>query len=147
MKCFVHGQGLIPNRHRLRQLLVGESRQRADQHVPSLVPFREELGSSASSSREFLFALSPGFLSVGGEEVGKPGFEISRDVPGDGGDRVSAVRGGSRELIIAQLIDGRFSERLIAKILGANRLIEIRHWMAAFCFASSVRKALSLSVT
>jgi hypothetical protein len=48
-------------------------------------------------------------------------------VPADGRDGISAVWGWSRELVVTQLVDRGFPERLVAKVFGANRINEVGH--------------------
>ena len=48
-------------------------------------------------------------------------------MPADHRNGVTTVRALSRELILAELIDGRLRERFVAKAFGANRVDEFRH--------------------
>ena len=127
MQSLVHLQWLPSNGNRELELFIGKIRQRAQQHLPPLVPLREELRPSHRSSPKFLFPLAPWFLTIASQEVGEAGLKISRNMPADHRNGIPTVRALNRKITLVELVDGRFAESLVSKIFVTNRLDNARH--------------------
>ena len=70
--CFLHDRDRLgSNVDGLREIGVGEIGQRGEQHGPAALPLFEQLGATDGPLDEFLVAVAPRLLAVGGEKVRK----------------------------------------------------------------------------
>src|SRR5207247_8847031 len=70
---------------------------------------------------ELGLTVTPGFLAVGLKEVREARREVARDVPHERGDGVAGGTARPGQLLIAELLDRPFTERLVSPVFALDR--------------------------
>src|SRR5689334_11435990 len=105
----MHEKFLATNGYGSFQVEVGQRFQLREQYFETFIPLFQQLLARETRARfEFRVAVPPRFFAVGGQEIRKAGFQVSRNVSNYNGDRVRSLSADRGELMISHLLQRTF---------------------------------------
>jgi len=126
VKGFEHLKRLPANEDGASEIVIRERRQRIEEHIPTLVPFFQQLGAGEIPRLELRIAIAPDLLAVGRQEVRESRLQVSRDVAHDDRNRIPAGIAPA-QFIIAGLLQGAIGQNFVTAPLAFDRGNDVSH--------------------